>query len=70
MGEFSGTRRNSNITLMQSKTFKKNMEHSFSCEVISQCTADLKHELLDEDESGEASKDSLNSSINCLNDDD
>jgi len=71
MGEFSGTRRNSNITLMQSKTFKKNMEHSFSCEVISQSTVDLKHEFMDEpEESGEASKDSLNSSINCLNDDD
>ncbi|OUM62344.1 hypothetical protein PIROE2DRAFT_69517 [Piromyces sp. E2] len=49
MGEFSGARRNSNISLMQSKTFKKNFERCISAEVISQSMVELPH-VINEDE--------------------
>ncbi|ORX77156.1 hypothetical protein BCR32DRAFT_64603 [Anaeromyces robustus] len=61
MGEFSGARRNSNITLMQSKTFKKNYERCFSAEIISQSVDELR--LTDNNESN-------NNDDNDDNDDD
>jgi len=50
MGEFSGIRRNSMISIMQSKTFKKNHERSFSAEVITQSVAELAQDVKDESE--------------------
>ncbi|KAL6613049.1 hypothetical protein U3516DRAFT_592157 [Neocallimastix sp. 'constans'] len=44
MGGFSGVRRNSNVTLMQSKTFKKNFNRAFSAEVLSNMPSDLNDE--------------------------
>jgi len=58
MGGFSGARRNSNITLMQSKTFKKNFERCFSAEVISKSMDEL---------SLDVKEDSEDSSTNYLN---
>jgi len=50
MGEFSGARRNSNVTIMQSKTFKKNFERCFSAEVISESMTELPQEIKEEEE--------------------
>jgi len=50
MGEFSSARRNSNISLMQSKTFKRNLERYASSEIISQSMTELPHNIKDEDE--------------------